>query len=65
MTMDTLVSLGITAACGWSLYAMFVLDPGTRPGSARLHVLLHAAGGGIYLEVAASVTTFLLAGPLV
>ncbi len=27
LTMDTLVSLGITAACGWSIYAMFVLDP--------------------------------------
>ena len=26
LTMDTLVSLGITAACGWSIYAMFVLD---------------------------------------
>jgi len=25
-TMDTLVSLGITAACAWSVYAMFVLD---------------------------------------
>src|SRR6202050_1558782 len=25
-SMDTLVSLGITAACGWSVYAMFVLD---------------------------------------
>jgi cation transport ATPase len=25
-TMDTLVSLGIIAACGWSVYAMFVLD---------------------------------------
>src|ERR1700722_2322244 len=59
-SMDTLVSLGITAACGWSLYAMFVLDRG-RAGSA-LHELTRAAGGGIYLEVAAGVTTFLLAG---
>ena len=25
-SMDTLVSLGILAACGWSVYAMFVLD---------------------------------------
>jgi P-type Cu+ transporter len=61
VSMDTLVSLGITAACGWSVYAMFVLDRGqarVRP----LQLLLHASGGGIYLEVAASVTTFLLAG---
>ncbi len=26
--MDTLVSLGIVAACGWSVYAMFALDRG-------------------------------------
>ncbi len=60
-SMDTLVSLGIIAACGWSLYAMFVLDSGQTRVSA-LQLLIHAAGGGIYLEVAASVTTFLLAG---
>jgi P-type Cu+ transporter len=60
-SMDTLVSLGITAACGWSVYSMFVLDRGPVRGSA-LELLLHASGGGIYLEVAASVTTFLLAG---
>ena len=62
-SMDTLVSLGVTAACGWSAYAMFVLDRGQVRVSA-LHLLLHASGGGIYLEVAASVTTFLLAGRL-
>jgi P-type Cu+ transporter len=61
VSMDTLVSLGITAACGWSVYSMFVLDRGPVRGSA-LQLLLHASGGGIYLEVAASVTTFLLAG---
>jgi P-type Cu+ transporter len=61
LTMDTLVSLGITAACGWSVYAMFVLDSGGTRASAR-YELFHASGGGIYLEVAASVTTFLLAG---
>lgn len=60
-SMDTLVSLGIIASCGWSLYAMFVLDArNTR--TSPLQLLLHASGGGIYLEVAASVTTFLLAG---
>jgi P-type Cu+ transporter len=60
-TMDTLVSVGIIAACAWSVYAMFVLDN----GQARVtptQLLIHASGGGIYLEVAASVTTFLLAG---
>jgi P-type Cu+ transporter len=59
-SMDTLVSLGVIAACGWSVYAMFCLDR-TSAGSA-LPVLAHPAGGGIYLEVAAAVTTFLLAG---
>jgi P-type Cu+ transporter len=63
VSMDTLVSLGIAAACGWSLYAMFVLDRGQAQASAW-YLLRHAAGGGIYLEVAASVTTFLLAGRL-
>ncbi len=62
-SMDTLVSLGILAACGWSVYAMFVLDR-SRTGLGGLQSLLHASGGGIYLEVAASVTTFLLAGRL-
>ena len=62
-SMDTLVSLGIVAACAWSVYAMFVLDRGQAGMSVR-QLLLHASGGGIYLEVAASVTTFLLAGRL-
>jgi P-type Cu+ transporter len=62
-TMDTLVSLGIIAACGWSVYAMFVLDRGGSGGTLWQR-LIHASGGGIYLETAATVTTFLLAGRL-
>ncbi|HEX5193416.1 MAG TPA: heavy metal translocating P-type ATPase [Solirubrobacteraceae bacterium] len=51
-TMDTLVSLGIIAATGWSIYAIFWLDAGP-----------HAHGSGdIYLDVPAGVTAFLLAG---
>ncbi len=60
-SMDTLVSLGIVAACSWSVYAMFILDRG-QAGISAWQLLVHASGGGIYLEVAASVTTFLLAG---
>jgi P-type Cu+ transporter len=59
-SMDTLVSLGVVAACGWSAYAMFRLD--RTSGASALTELAHASGGGIYLEVAAAVTTFLLAG---
>jgi P-type Cu+ transporter len=62
-SMDTLVSLGIIAACGWSVYAMFVLDP-AEPGGTLWQHLTRASGGGIYLETAATVTTFLLAGRL-
>jgi P-type Cu+ transporter len=62
-SMDTLVSLGIVAACGWSVYAMFVLDRGVQGGTLWSR-LIHASGGGIYLETAATVTTFLLAGRL-
>jgi P-type Cu+ transporter len=61
LSMDTLVSLGIVSACGWSVYAMFFVDRGGRRQGA-LHELIHGSGGGIYLEVAAAVTTFLLAG---
>ena len=62
-SMDTLVSLGIVAACAWSVYAMFVLDRGAASGSLWTR-LVHGSGGGIYLETAATVTTFLLAGRL-
>ncbi len=60
-TMDTLVSLGIVAATGWSLYAMFWRDTDNAPRS-WVFVLVHQSGGAIYLDVAAGVTTFLLAG---
>ena len=60
-TMDTLVSMGIIAATGWSAYAMFFRDF-SEPGRSGLYVLLHQGGGALYLDVAAGVTTFLLAG---
>jgi len=60
-TMDTLVSIGILAATGWSLYAMFWQDTSTTARSL-LFVIVHQAGGAIYIDVAAGVTTFLLAG---
>ncbi len=62
-TMDTLVSVGVIAATGWSFYAMFFEDQ-PRPGLSPWTLLLHQSGGAIYLDVAAGVTTFLLAGRL-
>ena len=60
-TMDTLASVGILAATGWSLYAMFFHDIGHRQLSL-LFEIEHQSSGAIYLDVAAGVTTFLLAG---
>ncbi len=60
-TMDTLVSLGILSATGWSLYAMFWQDRG-RGVQPAIDVIFRHGGGSIYLDVAAGVTTFLLAG---
>jgi P-type Cu+ transporter len=63
-TMDTLVSLGTLAALGWSLYALFWGSAGT-PGMThpfRLTVERTDGAGNIYLEAAAGVTTFILAG---
>jgi Cu+-exporting ATPase len=63
-TMDTLVSLGVLAAWIWSLYALFLGDAGVE-GMRMTFSLLPKAGGGadeIYLETAAVVTTFILAG---
>ena len=63
-TMDTLVSLGTLAAFGWSLYALFLGSAG-EPGMTHPFELTIARSDGsanIYLEAAAGVTTFLLAG---
>ncbi len=60
-TMDTLVSLGILASTGWSLYAMFFEDTSRAPNTL-LFEAFHHGGGSIYIDVAAGVTTFLLAG---
>jgi P-type Cu+ transporter len=63
-TMDTLVSLGTIAAFGWSLYALFWGTAGT-PGMVHSFELTVARSDGsanIYLEAAAGVTAFLLAG---
>nr|WP_068250574.1 heavy metal translocating P-type ATPase [Janibacter corallicola] len=63
-TMDTLVSMGTLAALSWSLYALFFGTAG-EPGMTHPFELTVAPGdgsGNIYLEAAAGVTTFILAG---
>src|SRR5690606_31937650 len=63
-TMDTLVSIGTPAAFGWSLYALFWGTAGT-PGMTHPFEFTIArmdGTGSIYLEAAAGVTTFILAG---
>jgi P-type Cu+ transporter len=63
-TMDTLISMGTIAAFAWSLYALFLGTAGV-PGMEhpfRLTVERSGGSGNIYLEVAAGVTTFILAG---
>jgi Cu+-exporting ATPase len=63
-TMDTLISIGVLAAFGWSIYALFW---GTAGEIGMTHGFSWTAergegGSQIYLEVAAGVTTFILAG---
>ena len=63
-SMDTLISLGILTAWGWSVVALFFLGAGD-PGMRMTFQLIPQQGAGteeIYLEVAAVVTTFVLAG---
>jgi Cu+-exporting ATPase len=65
-TMDTLVSMGVLAAWLWSLYALFFGDAGMN-GMRMDFTLIPRSGAGagageIYLETAAIVTTFILAG---
>ena len=66
-TMDTLVSTGVVAATAWSLWALLVGgagEIGMRMTPTLFPAADHAATSGpeLYFEVAAVVTTFLLAG---
>jgi P-type Cu+ transporter len=63
-TMDTLISLGTLAAFGWSVYALFWGTAGMTgmKHPFELTVERGSGEGNIYLEAAAGVTTFILAG---
>lgn len=58
-SMETLISVGVTAATVWSLYTMFVGHHATS--STGIWQAL-AGSDAIYFEVAAGVTVFVLAG---
>ncbi|MDI9833242.1 heavy metal translocating P-type ATPase [Streptomyces sp. KAU_LT] len=63
-TMDTLISVGTSAAFLWSLWALFLGTAG-EPGMTHPFELTITRGdgsGNIYLEAAAGVTAFILAG---
>ncbi|TPQ23570.1 heavy metal translocating P-type ATPase [Streptomyces sporangiiformans] len=63
-TMDTLISVGTGAAFLWSLWALFFGTAGT-PGMTHPFEFTIArtdGAGNIYLEAAAGVTAFILAG---
>ena len=63
-TMDTLISVGVAAAFLWSLYALFFGMAGMAGMRMSLELITTPGSGGheIYLEVAAVVTVFILAG---
>ncbi|HLR95234.1 MAG TPA: heavy metal translocating P-type ATPase [Jiangellaceae bacterium] len=63
-TMDTLISMGTTAAFLWSLYALFFGTAGVPGMTHAFELSVEPSDGAanIYLEVAAGVTMFILAG---
>ena len=63
-TMDTLISVGVSAAWLWSVYALFVGEAGMTGMRMPFELIPERAAGAdhIYLEVAAVVTTLILLG---
>jgi Cu+-exporting ATPase len=62
-TMDTLVSVGVTAAYLWSVYALFFGSAGRAGAHMSAAWLARGSGtGAIYLDVAAGVTALILLG---
>jgi Cu+-exporting ATPase len=63
-SMDTLISVGVLAAFGWSLWALFFGGAGTSGMTMPFSFTLtrDVAGERLYLEVASGVTVLVLAG---
>jgi Cu+-exporting ATPase len=62
--MDTLISMGVLAAFGWSLYALFLGDAGEPDMRMRFELTASRGDGSgqIYLEIAAALVVFILTG---
>jgi len=63
-TMDTLISVGVTAAYLWSLWALLFTDAGMIGMTMSMSLDVRGGDGEhhIYLEVASTVVAFILAG---
>ena len=62
-TMDTLITLGTTAAYLWSLWALFIGNAGMPGVTMEIHLLpTNSTMDELYLETAAVVISFLLLG---
>ncbi|MDW3216222.1 MAG: heavy metal translocating P-type ATPase [Ilumatobacteraceae bacterium] len=63
-TMDTLISVGVTAAYAWSVWALIFTSAGDIGMSMSMSLDVRGESGShhIYLEVASTVVAFILAG---
>lgn len=63
-TMDTLITMGTTAAMGWSIYALLFTHAGDIGFTHGFDFTLDRAmsGANVYFEAAVAIITFLLAG---
>lgn len=61
-TMDTLISVGVSAAYLWSVWALFFTHAGMPGMKMPFEWVSRGGAPHLYLEVAAAVTTFLLTG---
>lgn len=61
-TMDTLISVGVTAAYLWSVWAIFFTDAGEVGAHMQMSHTSTSGSAHLYFEVAAGVTTLILLG---
>lgn len=59
-SMDTLISLGVTTSFIWSMFSIFSGSEPVNPSGDVWYKITHELS--VYLEVAAGITTFVLAG---